>query len=410
MTEIAAPSFADPNVQRCPFPHYDRLRDEAPVYLDESTGIYVLTRYDDVVEVLKDHARFSSQTGLVQTRASEAVQKLYAQEGWAPVPTLLNNDPPDHRKYRALVDRTFSLARVRALEVYVRENVSNLLDKAIRHGAEIEMIGEFAIRLPLIVISDLAGMPREMNDQMILWADAGVESTSPVLTPERELELARHTIEFQKYFIKRAAELRERPDNTIYSAMIHDGVEGRPASEAELVSMMQILMVAGYETTTSALGSAISRLAVQPELAAELRTRPDQIPAFVEEILRIYSPLQGLFRKTTEDVQMHGVLIPKGSILMPRYGAANRDPEKFVHPEQIDLQRENAKRNVAFGYGVHHCVGNVLARAEIRIAVEEILRRSKSIGYSRGEESWEHKLSFVTWGPRRLWINIDPIK
>jgi cytochrome P450 len=187
-----------------------------------------------------------------------------------------------------LVDRTFNLARVRALEVYVRENVSDLLDKAIRHGGEIEMIGEFAIRLPLTVISDLAGMPREMNDQMIIWADAGVESTSPVLTPERELELARHTIEFQKYFIKRAAELRERPDNTIYSAMIHDGVEGRPASEAELVSMMQILMVAGYETTTSALGSAISRLAAQPELAAELRGRPDQIQTFVEEILRIY--------------------------------------------------------------------------------------------------------------------------
>jgi cytochrome P450 len=408
MTGITATHFAAPDVQRCPFPYYDRLRKEAPVYIDPDTGVYVLTRYNDVVQALKDHARFSSQTGLVQTRTSEAVQKLYADEGWPPVPTLLNNDPPDHHKFRAVVDKTFGLDRVRNLEIYIRENVVDLLTKAIQPGREIDMINEFAVRLPLTVISDLAGMPREMNDQMIVWADAGVESTSPALTSERELELARHTIEFQKYFIKQAAELRVKPDNTVYSAMIQYGVDGRPFTDAELVSMMQILMVAGYETTTSALGSAIAELAKNSQLAENLRTDPAQIPAFVEEILRVYSPLQGLFRKTTEDVELSGVLIPKGSIVMVRYGAANRDPEKFEEPGKIDLHRENSKQNIAFGYGIHHCVGNILARSEIRIALEELLRRSKSFAYSRGKDSWEHKLSFVTWGARHLWITVDP--
>jgi cytochrome P450 len=402
-------SFADLKVQECPFPAYDALRDEAPVYFDESTKLFVLTRYEDVRMCLMDQARFSNMTGLVQTRLSPAVAELYERKGWPPVPTLLNNDPPSHKFYRSFIDKAFGAKRATSLAAYIERSVTELIEAFIDTKGEIEFVYAFAVRLPLQVIMDLVGVPRAMLDQMIIWADAGTESTSPVLTPERELQLIELSIEFQQYFAKLAESYRGKPAENLLSDLVNDVVDGRSLTITELLSLVQIVMAAGYDTTTSTISSAVAGLIDVPERQEMLRKAPERIPSYIDEILRLYAPLQGLFRRAVEDVTIHGVTIPKGAVVNVRWGAANRDPRKFADPGVLDMDRANLSQNLSFGTGIHTCVGRPLARTEVRIALEHLLQRTSAIRYSRGnrEKSWLHKHNFVTWGPQRLFIELD---
>jgi cytochrome P450 len=397
-------------VQQCPFAHYQKLRVEAPVYLDPGTGLYVLTRYDDIRSALMDHASFSNITGLVQTRNSKAAAELFEKKGWLPVPTLLNNDPPGHRFFRSFVDKAFSPKRTSQLQVYIENSVIELIDAMLATQAEIEFEKAFAVRLPLQVISDLVGVPRSMMDQMAIWADAGVESTSPLLTPERELELMELTIELQQYFSQLADEYQGRDADNLMSDLVNGEVDGRTLTRAELLSLIQIVMAAGYETTTSAISSAVTGLIDGPSRQQHLLQQSDQVQEYVDEVIRLYAPLQGLYRRATRDVTIGDVTIPKDAIVHVLYGAANRDPQKFAAPDELDIARKNKSQHLSFGTGIHTCVGRQLARTEVRIAIEQLLRRTSNMRYARGDRasSWKHRDSLVTWGPRELFLKLDP--
>jgi cytochrome P450 len=402
-------AFADPKTQECPFSAYDELRREAPIYFDESTQVYVVTRYDDVRAIMLDPARFSSITGLVQTRGRREVVELYERKGWVPVPTLLNNDPPDHRFYRSIVDKSFGPARTAALESYIQRNVTEIIDAFIGSSVEVEFVKACALRLPLFVIMDLVGVPREMYDSMFIWAEAGPESTNPNLSPAREIELVEISIEFQRYIANLAESYRRRPADNLLSDLANASLEGRSLNMAEIVSLVQMLMSAGYDTTTSTISSCMAGLIDKPELQEQLRGDAKRIATYGDEILRLYAPLQGLFRKATEDIRMHGVTIPKGAIVNPRWGAANRDSERFPNGNQLDISRTNLNQSVVFGAGIHTCVGRALARTEVRITLEHLLNGLKDIRYARGDRagSWVPRVSFVTWGPRELYIRFD---
>jgi cytochrome P450 len=231
-----------------------------------------------------------------------------------------------------------------------------------------------------------------------------------VLRPERELELIELSIEFQQYFARLAEQYRGRPADNLLSDLVNDVIDDRSLTMTELLSLIQIVMAAGYETTTSAIASAVAGLIEVPDRQQRLMDRPGDIAEYVDEVIRLYAPLQGLYRRATRDVTVGDVTIPKGAIVQVLYGAANRDPEKFAAPDELDVCRKNKNQHLSFGTGIHTCVGRQLARAEVCIAIEQLLRRTSSLRFARGDRStsWMHKPSFVTWGPSRLYLLFDP--
>ena len=412
MTDVRTPateapiSFADPAVQRCPFHAYDTLREEAPVYRDPLTGNYVLTRYDDVRKALLNVKALRNRTGLNATRTDPAANALYTEKGWLPLDTLVSNDPPEHRIYRTLVDKVFIPARVNALEPRIEEIIAELIDGFIDED-EIDFLDRFAVNLPMFVIAEQLGVDKEHKARFKLWSDVSVEMTSPVLTPERELEIAGLIIEMQQYLAAQIGRVRAAPDNTLISHLANTETDGRLLDTRELLSIFHQLLVAGNETTTTTLASGMKMFIERPELAEAIHADPQLAKPFAEEVLRTLSPVQVLFRKAAADIEIGGVAIPAGAIVEVRSGAANRDPRHYAEPGAIDLARANAQSHLAFGAGPHLCIGNQLARGELRLAFQALTRRLRNFRASRGEDSYRWMTSYIAHGPDRLWMRFD---
>ena len=412
MTDVRTPaaeapiSFADPAVQQCPFHAYDTLREEAPVYRDPLTGNYVLTRYDDVRKALLNVKALRNRTGLNATRTDPAANALYAEKGWLPLDTLVSNDPPEHRIYRTLVDKVFIPTRVNALEPRIEAIIAALIDGFIDED-EIDFLDRFAVNLPMFVIAEQLGVDKDHKARFKLWSDVSVEMTSPVLTPERELEIAALIVEMQQYLAAQIERVRTTPDATLISHLANTETDGRLLDTRELLSIIHQLLVAGNETTTTTLASGMKMFIEQPELAEAIHARPELAKPFAEEVLRTLSPVQVLFRKAAEDIEIGGVAIPEGAIVEVRYGAANRDPKQYPKPSVIDLERSNAQSHLAFGAGPHLCIGNQLARGELRLAFQALTRRLTNFRASRGEDSYRWMTSYIAHGPDRLWMRFD---
>jgi cytochrome P450 len=402
-------SFGDPAVQRCPFPAYDALRDTAPVYKDPLTGHYVLTRYDDVRKALMNVKALRNRTGLNQTRettVTEQVNKMYEERGWLPMDTLVSNDPPEHRIYRTLVDKVFLPKRVEALEPRIEEIINELIDNFDPSG-EIEFLDAFAIRLPMYVIAEQLGIAKEDMADFKIWSDASVEMISPLISEEREVQIANHIIDMQNYLAKVIEQVRITPNETLISHLANTETDGRLLNMRELLGILHQLLIAGNETTTTTLASGMKLLIDQPELAETLHAQPELAKQFAEEALRTQSPIQILFRKAAEDVDIRGVTIPAGSIVEVRFGAGNRDPNQYACPEKVDLARGNAASHLAFGAGAHLCIGNQLARGELRLAFQALTRRLKNFRAIRGDDSYQWLTSYIAYGPSRIWMAFD---
>lgn len=372
-------NFADPQVMECPYPLYEKLRDEAPAYFVEEAGFWIISRYDDCLAAIRDPNVFSSKMGFRPGSVPEEVTRIYEEEGFGILPdTLVSNDPPSHTRYRKLIDRTFTAGRVRQMEEYMVEVVSELIDDFIGNG-RMKVMNDFAIPVPMYVIADQLGVPRSDRDKFKQWSDAAVAPLGLLISDERKIECARRIVNMHHYFVKVFADRRENPRNDIISDLVTKEVDGKPLDTPELLSVLDQLLVAGNETTTSAIGASIVWLAQNPELADLLASSPEKCNNFAEEILRHESPVQGLFRMTTEDVEIGGTAIPKGSLVNLRYGSANRDEAKYECPAEFDVDRKNASSHLAFGAGIHHCIGAQLARREITIAVRELTSRLKDI-------------------------------
>ena len=372
-------NLADPQVMECPYPLYKKLRDEAPAYFVEEAGFWIISRYDDCLAAIRDPKVFSSKMGFRPGSVPDEVARIFNEEGFGALPdTLVSNDPPSHTRYRKLVDRTFTAGRVRQMEDYMVEVVSELIDGFIAHG-RLKVMNDFAIPVPMYVIADQLGVPRSDRDKFKEWSDAAVAPLGLLISDERKIECAKLAVNMHKYFVKVFADRRENPRGDIISDLVTKEVNGKPLDTPELLSVLDQLLVAGNETTTSAIGASVVRLAQDPELVELLASQPDKCNNFAEEILRHESPVQGLFRMTTEDVEIGGTTIPQGSLVNLRYGSANRDEQKFECPAEFNVDRKNASSHLAFGAGIHHCIGAQLARREIAIAVRELTTRLKDI-------------------------------
>lgn len=401
-------TFLDEEVLKCPVPTYRILQKEAPIYLDAATGMYYVTRYSDLRKIAMDPRTFSNDTQQMQgrrTAAAEQIEALFAELDVAEVNTLVTNDPPTHRVYRSLVDFAFRDQRITALEPRISAIANDLIDSF--PNEPFDFLPAFAILLPMRMISEQLGIPSEMSDTFKRWSDATIESTDPRLHPQRHLELAAIKREMFAFLLDRREERLTSPNDTLISDIANARYEDRALTRSEFCGIMVQLLVGGNETTTSALASGVNHLARRPELQAELRANPGKIRTFVEEVLRLEAPLAGLYRRAVKPVTIGGVEIPEGAILHLRWAAGNRDEDKFPDPDEIDLDRTNAGQHLAFGAGIHYCLGNQLARAELYHGFRALLGRSINISLTEGPGSVERLVHFFAQGPTKLLIRYD---
>lgn len=377
-------SVLDATMIDCPFPAYQALRESAPA-VEIAEGIFLVTRFDDVVRILKDPTTFSSRqpTSLFEwfgpAQNQEELDAILAD--CPEIPTLIDNDPPEQSRVRALVTKVFNAGKVKALEPQIVEIVDELAAGWIDRG-HVEFASEFARLLPSTVIALALGADTSMREKMVFWADELVSRTAGPQSPERQAEVARSIAEKSQYFLSLIRERRDRPTDDLFSLLTAVELEGQPLTDVQIVNIAKTFLVGGNETTAFLLTTALHRLTDEPALAQSLRDDPELIPAFIEEMLRLEAPAQGMPRFPTTDVEIGGVTIPQGSTVFVMYGSANHDDTAFACPDELVLNRRTqggAKQHVSFGLGPHFCLGSQLARAEVRIALERLLPRMTNL-------------------------------
>jgi len=374
-------SFFHPDVLTSPFAFYQEHLATEPVYHDKATGLYLVLSHKLVSEATSRTDEFSNnfQAVLSGARSEDPEVKAILDEGWPQVDTLLTADPPVHTRFRKLVNLAFSAPRVNKLEAHIREIARDLIEKMLARQ-EIEFVRDFAMPLPIRMISEQLGLTHEAPETIKRWTDAFVDRLGGMVPKERELQCAREVVEFQ-HAIKAQMDLRRaNPTDDLLSDLVHAQIDGeRPLDDGELLSIVQQLLVAGNETTTATLAEGIILLARNPSELAKAQADPKIIPNMVEEMLRLASASSGIWRVMKADAELGGVTLPKGAMVMMRYAAANRDPERYEEPDRFLADRANARTHLAFGRGIHMCVGNMLSRKEMTVAFEELLPRISGI-------------------------------
>src|SRR5438067_353344 len=325
---------------------YRWLRDEHPVYHDAGRGEYVLSRFDDVWRAVNDWESFSSVV-------AEAENFL---------PQMIYIDPPRHTELRALVSRAFTPKRVAEIEPLTRSVARSLVEKIAEQGS-CELQHEYASLIPSVVIAKMIGVPEEHIEEFRSWTESFLE----IQGPEDYLESLGKCYGL---FAELLAAVRNQPAEDLMSALLAAEVDGQRLTDEELLGFCFLLVLAGNDTTSTLIGNGIVLLARHPEQLALLLRDPSRWPNAVEEMNRIESPTQVLPRTTTRDVELHGATIPAGSRVMLIWGSANHDDRVFPDPERFDVTRSITKQ-LAFGHGVHYCLGANLARLEARVAMEE---------------------------------------
>ena len=376
-TEVADPhGLMTRQFQVDPYPTYARLRDEAPAYFSEAWGGWLLTRYQDVQSGFKDPRLSSNRAG-----AFGAMLPAALKEQMAPMVRSLSSwalliDPPDHTRIRALVNKAFTPRLVEYLRPLIQEQVNLLLDKAEATG-KMDMVHDVANLLPVAVIGDMLGIPREDGLKLRVWANAFATFFGTTKFTVDVLNLMRTGIvEMEEYFRGLIAQRRKSstPGNDLLSTMMAAEEQGRFLSEQEVLATCSLVLFAGHETTTHLLANGLYLLLKNPEQREVLLGSPEQLEAAVEEVLRYESPIQRLSRVITEDFELHGQTLRKGQKAFLMIGAANRDSRQFPEGDRLDLQRQE-NRHIAFGFGIHYCLGAALGRLEGQIALSTLLRR-----------------------------------
>jgi len=340
------------------FSWFEEMREHNPVFKDERTRLWQVFRYEDVLAILTDYSRFSSQA--------------YELTGGFLSNSLIAKDPPDHRKLRNLVNQAFTPRAVAHLSDRVTEITQELLD-AVRHKGSMDIVSDIAFPLPAKVIAELLGVPAEDWDIFQRWAR--VDSSDAASRRESGQSMQ---AEMFNYFTNLLEERRRSPREDLISSLSVAEVDGERLSEPELLSFCTLLLAAGQETTKNLITNAIVCLTDHRESMERLINEPALMPTAIEEILRFLPPVWFLFRQTKADVELAGQHIPANQVVLAWTASANRDPARFPDPARFDIERE-PNRHLAFGHGIHFCVGAPLARLEAKIALPMILQQLKNL-------------------------------
>jgi cytochrome P450 len=350
-----------------PFPWYRAMRAGAPVSYDAQYDTWHVFRYGDVQRVLSEYAAFSSASlgGGRPGPGRQAMTPIGA--------SLISTDPPRHRQLRALVSQAFTPRTIEALAPRITAVTHELLDRVAPAGA-MDLVGDFAYPLPVIVIAQLLGIPPAERDRFKAWSDAvvtgasaGVGSAPPVTSGQAHREMA-------AYFVGLLEERRQRPQDDLISALLAAEIDGQSLSVPELLGFCVLLLIAGNETTTNLIGNAVLCFEEHPEVAEALRADPALLPGAIEEVLRYRSPVQSMWRSVARETSLAGHTLREGQRVVAWIGSANRDEAVFDAPDRFVAGRA-PNRHLAFGAGVHFCLGAPLARLEARIALTALLER-----------------------------------
>ncbi len=410
----------DPELQQCPYDAYTQLRDEAPVYNIPGTDMWVVSRYEHVREVLLDPERFPSSVAEAGYRPSdgdiERSQKVAArfeEKGWVPAPTLNGRDDPNHKQMRAMFNQAFKPSKIKEIDPEVERLSYDLIDGFIGDG-HCQWVKQFCIPLPLFIIGEQMGARREDIWRIKRWTDAFFQRISLMLPEDRHMEMVDREIEAQHYFQPIFERLREHPDDSLISVLVNTVIEewGRPLSDNELhAEMMADTFVGGSETTTNALAAGMKLLIENKDVWQQLKSDPDKyMKTFVEEVVRLESPVQSLMRFVREDTELAGVTIPAGAMINIRFAAANRDERAFECPEKLDLDRPKAGSHMGFGSGTHHCLGAPLARRELIWGFTAVVDLFEDMWFAEGKNDFEYHPHFLLRSLKELHIEFEPKK
>lgn len=357
----------DDDFQQDPFPSYRRLRAESPIYQVPGEPWFMVTTMDLIRQVLRDPATYSNAVSTARrseppAEVAEEVAAIRAQ-GYLYRPALGLNDPPEHGRYRRLVNRAFTPRALAWMDPLVEQTARELAG-ALPDGEVVDIIDTVTRPLPIFAILRILGLPEERRADIARWSEAATASLGAKLTSERWLEVERDMLDFQQVISGELDERRARPREDLLSAIVRSEPDEEPLGNAELVWLVRELLVAGNETTTRALAEIVQRLDDRPDPWREIRADPSVVSGMVEEGVRMSAPAIGMFRQVTRDTALGGVNLLAGTTLYLVYGSANRDEQVFSRPDAYDPNRPNVREHISFGHGIHACVGAGLARIE----------------------------------------------
>ncbi|MDE2670502.1 MAG: cytochrome P450 [Chloroflexota bacterium] len=387
----------DPEYIADPYPTYRKLRERDPYHESRLTGMLIVSRYEDVDAILRDHRRFrnSDRDWVRDSLVNTSIRRELT-------PSLLSLDPPDHTRLRGLVNRAFTPRVMARMEDHVRATAHALLDE-VGDSNEFDLMSNLATLLPMVVIAEMIGVPTDDRQRFKTWSDRFARVLEPNLTAEEGRLVLETADEFERYFAPTIEERRREPREDLVSRLAQAEEDGQKLTNEETQVTLRLLLVAGNETTTNLIGNGLRALLQHPEQLQLLREQPELIPNAIEELLRYDAPVQLDGRYLAEDVEIGGKIAKKNSRIGLTIGGANRDPEQFSDPDRLDLTREETV-NISFGRGIHHCLGAPLARLEGRIAFEVLLERFDEIEF--GSQEPVYKPNIVLRGLRQFPIQV----
>lgn len=386
------PSPIDPAIIANPYPEYQKLRDEKPVYWNDEVGAWIITRYSDVVAALRDPRLSADSMSSLLSRVPEPVKEKILPLSRVFSDMMLMSDPPNHTRLRALANQAFTPRVVEGMRSNIQAIVDELLDAVYPKG-KMNVIADLAYPLPAIVISQMLGVEPEDRDQFKKWSDDLAAFLGNVRTMAETAGAAlQSALEMTAYFKTIVAQRRQYARDDLISALAAAEEPGDMFSEAELYSMCILLLFAGHETTTNLIGNGLLALLQNPDQLQQLKSHPSMIEGAVEEFLRYDSPVQSTARIAMENMELGGNQISRGERISIGLGSANRDPAQFPDPDRLDIARKHVdgsqNRHLGFGFGAHFCLGSALARMEGRIAINAVLLRMPNIRLQSEDLEW----------------------
>jgi cytochrome P450 len=386
--------FTD-EIRRDPYPVFAQLRSVSPVlHVPPPFDFWLVLDYESVKRVLTDHEVFSSAVP-------------------APPNFFIFTDPPRHTRLRGLISRAFTPTVVANLQPRIAELSRELLDQAAPRG-EMDLVADYSAPLPMMVIAEMIGIPSADWARFRRWSDGilklsytmpGMESET---TAAAMAEFHAVTAEMRDYVGRMIDVRRAEPADDLLTKLVHAQVEGERLGSEDILGFCQLLVVAGQETTTGLINNAILCLIENPDSQRRLRAAPEMLPLAIEEVLRYRSPLQWTMRTPTRPVELHGQMIPARKLVLPMIGSANRDPRQFADPDRFDITRD-PNPHLAFGHGIHACLGAPLSRVEARIALTDLLRRLDDIELA-GNEPWPPRQALNALGPASLPVRFSTVR
>lgn len=397
----------EPFDQKDPFPAYAELRAEEPVMWDERTNLWVVSRYEDVKAVFDDWETFSSENAQapVRERGPQA-SRIMADGGFTAYSGLSARVPPEHTRIRAVAQKMFTPRRYKALEPDIRANVVARLETMLaREDRTGEMVRDLAYEIPTITILTLIGADVSKIDTYKRWSDSRAAMTWSDLSDEEQVPHAHNLVEYWQECQDLVAAAHEEPGDDLTGDLVRAQAEGAEITDHEIASLMYSLLFAGHETTTTLIANSFRVLLGHREQWEALAADPSLIPKAVDEVLRYSGSIVGWRRKATRDAEIGGVQVQEGDGILLLMGSANRDAARFEDPESFDIERPNAREHLSFGFGIHYCLGNMLAKLQAKVCLEEAVRLAPSLRLADDADiGFRRNLSFrvpesvpVTW-------------